>query len=168
MIVFVIHHFCVTSYKTESDAPVGLYGDRPCTLAIALEFVETQRWDTQVIYRSCLLQLSQNQADSSGMVWLNACFVAGEEELFQPLVRKAPDHESIVTQHYPGRNLMGYVSRAPTTDWAGVRGSPICPTGLLLNRVTISTSARWQRYGGRNYKLIAHQHIGFWSARHPR
>ena len=58
--------------------------------------------------RSCLLQLSQNQTDSIGMLRLNACFVAGEEKLFQPLVRKAPDHESIVTQHSPGCNLMGY------------------------------------------------------------
>ena len=42
------------------------------------------------------------------MLWPNACFVAGEEQLFQPLVRKAPDHESIVTQHSPGRNPIGY------------------------------------------------------------
>ena len=35
--------------------------------------------------------------ESVGILWLNACFVAGEEELLQPLVRKALDHELIVT-----------------------------------------------------------------------
>jgi hypothetical protein len=97
VIVLVVNLIRIASRETKRDAPVGLYGYWPSAFASAFEFVQAQRRDAQVVDGSGLLQLGQNQADSIGVLRLNAGFGAREEKLLQPLVRKALDHEPIVT-----------------------------------------------------------------------
>jgi len=93
VIVLIIDHFSIGVDKPESDSPIATNPDGPGTFARTLEGMKPKAWKTHVLGLGSGAQPTQDQPQPFSVPGLNARLGPGGEELGQPFVLEASNHD---------------------------------------------------------------------------
>ena len=135
MIILVIDIDDIRTFEGERNAPVSTYAHCPDSFSIGLEGVELQPRQAHVPGLSRDVQSTQDQAEPSGMLGLDAGGRPTDEETCQALVREAQDgHGRIVTRNVSGYNRRRVAEAFPRHEAILMPLPGPSPSGFQMTR----------------------------------
>ena len=95
MVILVVDQFDIGSDEPKCDTPVSVDPDRPVSLQLAFEWMQSEGGQVKIIRYHGHIEQTENAIEFGGMSRLNAPLGAGSMEALKSLVAKADNHTEL-------------------------------------------------------------------------